>query len=177
MNSVQLFLLLIIATGIGAVPKLFSKKHHHHASKGHSRHPTTSSLHGGKESLGHKKHASGSTHSSKSLAAELKSLQAHAEFLIEGVGQILVATDNVMVEDSMLEEMDDRLVLLYKYWEDDIDELLRYLKQVTDTTVMHQLKSTYGLDEQDEFIILDSIPVPDPSNVGDWATSSELMWS
>ena len=194
MTPVRLFLVLIIATGIGAVPKLFSKgmQHKHHASKGTSKHQL---LKGVKDSLGNKKHASGSSlfnsknkihgnkHASgkyhkgpKGLRGDLEALYAHAEFLIEGVGQILVATDNINVEDTMLKELDDRLVLLYKYYEDDIEELLNYLKQVTDTTQMKTYKKKYDLDEEEEFIITGGVAVPDPDVVGDWGTSSATVW-
>ena len=185
MTPVRLFLILIIATGIGAVPKLFSKgkKHKHHISTGNSKHRL---LHGVKESLGNTEHAIGSSlfnikhknyKGKTGLREELDALYAHAEFLIEGVGQILVATENIAVEDAMLGEMDGRLVLLYKYYQDDIEELLNYLKQVTDTTVMAQLKNIGDLDDEEEFIITGGVTPPDPSNVGNWASSSGLMWS
>ena len=126
MTMVRLFVLIIVLVGICAEARLFSLKHRQ-PSTGNSRHRSTSSLHGVKDSIGQRKH----TQHKHALHEELENLYAHAEFLIEGVGQILIAVDNMKIEDSMLEEMDDRLVLLYKYYEDDIEELLKYLKQVT----------------------------------------------
>jgi len=193
MTPVRLFLLLIIATGIGAVPRLFSR--HSKASNGGSKHRL---LHGVKDSLKQQKHAhgSGQSHSRtnlhgkkqgtglkkaaqkgrKSLKEELEALSARAEWVIEGVGQILVASDNIAIEDNMLSDIDDRLVLLYKYYHDDLEELLNYLKQVTDTTVMKQIKREEDLDDDEEFVITGGVTPPDPDVVGDWDATYDSKW-
>ena len=111
-----------------------------------------------------------------SLKGHLENVNDGYNWLIDGVGQILLAIDNIAVEDQMLFEMDDRLILLYKYYEEDIDQLLTYCKQVTDTGVMNSLKREGNLDTNEEFIVIENLPEPDENNKGEWATLQELLW-
>ena len=167
--SVTLFLAL--ATGIGA--RLFGGGSHRNGIGRQQKQEIKSYV--------NKRISSGGSH--KSLRGELEALYGEAEFLIEGVGQIQLAVDNVAVEDKMLEEMDDRLDNLREYYLDDIDELLRKLKEVTNTGVVKGIKAQGGLpdgvcqNEQCEVIVIDQLTPPDPNNKGDWASLSSLAWN
>ena len=198
MRQLALLAIFAIMVGVGATPGRLWKHSmmggaHEKRENGRSK---ISSLNGQAESLGsnqysrrtrgnyNQRNSLGSTlkhvvhggPSKKSLKAELETLYNEAEFLIEGVGQILVATDNMKVEDKMLEEMDDRLVYLYKYVEDDIDQLLMYLKQVTDTANLKTLIKNGDLDVNEEFEVIGSLAAPDPNKKGDWNSKADLHW-
>ena len=169
MNRLCVLMIFVIAAGTNA--SLFNRKK---MSASSSKSPT-SGLQGNQESFKQARDPSVST--GGSLKGHLEDVSNGYNFLIEGIGEILLAVDNIAVEDVMLEEMDDRLVLLYKYYEEDIDQLLTYCKQVTDTAVMHSLKDEGNLDGNEEFVVIETLPVPDENNKGDWSSMQDLLWN
>ena len=194
MRLLKWILWLSTATCLNAVHKLgdrsWSFGNHRSAktsSHGRDRGSSSSHLSGSRESLPNKRYGSGSKryHSNslsyggsnrKSLRGDLEALYGKAEFLIQDLGEILLAADNMVWESKMLNEMDDRLVYLYKFVADDLDELLKELRKVTDTSVMTRIKNEYNLDLDEEFEIIGKLPAPDPNQKGDWSTQAHLSW-
>jgi len=167
MDRIGILLMFVIAIGTDA--SLFNRN----KMTTQSSNAPKPGLQGNQESL----HQSlQNTASKNSLKGHLETVGESYDFLLQDVGEILLVVDNIAVEDTMLEEMDDRLILLYKYYEEDIDQLLTYCKQVTDTDTMAALKSQGNLDLEEEFIITDSLEEPDENVKGDWATIQDLLW-
>ena len=74
------------------------------------------------------------------------------------IDNIQIMTHNLDVGKEQLDDTDNRLVFLDKYVEDDIDLLISYLKQVTDTTVMAKIKNDNNLDDDKEFLVIGKLP-------------------
>ena len=194
MRLLKWILWLSTATCLNAVHKLgdhswSSSKHRTAKTSSYGRDSGSSSSHlsGSRESLPNKRYGSGSKRyqtnslsyggsNRKSLRGDLEALYGKAEFLIQDLGEILLAADNMVWESKMLNEMDDRLVYLYKFVADDLDELLKELRKVTDTSVMTRIKNEYNLDLDEEFELIGKLPAPDPNQKGDWSTQAHLSW-
>ena len=168
MHHIGILLILVFATGSNAT--LFNRNKMAKPSTKYPEH----GLQGNQESL----HTSlQNTAHKNSLKGHLESVGNSYDFLLQDVGEILLAVDNIAIEDTMLQEMDDRLILLYKYYEDDIAQLLTYCNQVTDTSTMDALKDEGNLDLDEEFIVIETMEAPDENNKGEWANIEELLWN
>lgn len=172
------FVLVISVIMVGANASLFNRN----KMNAHPTSTSNSGLQGNQESQPRQQQTTALSETKgpgrgPSLKGHLENIDHGYKWLIDGVGQILLAIDNIAIEDQMLVEMDDRLVLLYKYYEEDIDQLLTYCKQVTDTTVAKALKTEGQLDTNEEFIVIGNLPQPDENNKGDWSNLQALLWS
>ena len=165
--------LVIFVIMTGANASLFNRN----KMNAHPSSTSNSGLQGNQESQPRKQQSMALSKGKKDIKGQLENIDNGYKWLIDGVGQILLAIDNIAIEDQMLVEMDDRLVLLYKYYEEDIDQLLTYCKQVTDTTVAKALKTEGQLDAHDEFLVIGHLPPPDENNKGDWSNLQSLLWN
>ena len=165
--------LVIFVIMTGANASLFNRN----KMNAHPSSTSNSGLQGNQESQPREQQSIAPSKAKKDIKGQLENIDNGYKWLIDGVGQILLAIDNIAIEDQMLVEMDDRLVLLYKYYEEDIDQLLTYCKQVTDTTVAKALKTEGQLDAHDEFLVIGHLAQPDENNKGDWSNLQSLLWN
>ena len=148
-------LLLTIATGAAAIPKLFNPTGYRSTSY-HTTKPALRRQQAYPDT--ERKSSFSNPYSGSGVIGELEGLLAQVEAMIEIIDDIQIATHNLDVGKEQLDDTDKRLVFLDKYVEDDIDLLSGYLKQALDTTVMNKIKNDNNLDDDKEFLVIGNLP-------------------